>query len=190
MIKRIVMLSATALLLFSTLNIGAVSAHGNVSLENDSCMRGIEGSRVHFSTYQPQYDPDAEYCSEIPETGSTFWVIDLVDQALRDMPVGIQIVKGSGETLSDTVVASFHSINHSDGVIKGESNLDKGVYTVLITGEGAVPPVHYKYPLRVQEGGFFSGNSFSYATGPLIALLLLLLAMYTNKLLKQKRISH
>jgi hypothetical protein len=188
MIKRIVKLSVTALILFATLNIGAVSAHGNVSLENDSCIRGIEGSRVHFSTYQPQYDADAEYCSEIPKTGKTFWVIDLVDQALRDMPIGIQIVKGSGETLSDTVVASFHSINHSDGVINGESNLDKGVYTVLVTGEGAVPPVHYKYPLRVQESSFFSDSRFSYATGPLIALLLLLLAVYTNKLLKHKRI--
>lgn len=190
MIERIVKLSAAALILFALLNIGAASAHGNVALEDDSCIRGIEGSRVHFSTYQPQYDVDAEYCSEIPKTGQTFWVVDLVDQALRDMPIGIQIVKGSGKTLSDTVVASFHSINHSDGVINGESNLDKGVYTVLITGEGAVPPVHYKYPLRVQESSFFSDSRFSYATGPLIALLLLLFAVYTNKLLKHKQISH
>ncbi len=189
MIKQIIQLSVTAFIFFAILNIGTVSAHGNVSLEDDSCLRGIEGSRVHFSIYQPQYDPDAEYCSEIPKTGQTFWVIDLVDQALRDMPIGIQIVKGSGKTLSETVVASFHSINHSDGVIKGESNLNEGLYTVLITGEG-VPPIQYEYPLQVQISSFFSGSGFSYATGPMIALLLLLFVLFTNKLLKQKRISH
>ncbi len=189
MIKQIMQLSVTAFICFAILNTGTVSAHGNVSLEDDSCLRGIEGSRVHFSTYQPQYDPDAEYCSEIPKTGQTFWVIDLVDQALRDMPVGIQIVKGSGKTLSDTVVASFHSINHPDGVINGESNLDEGLYTVFITGEG-VPPVQYEYPLRVQIDSFFSSSRFSYGTGPMIALLLLVFMLFAHKLMKPNRISH
>ena len=189
MIKQIVQLSVTTFIFFAILNIGTVSAHGNVSLEHDSCLRGIEGSRVHFSTYQPQYDPDAEYCSEIPKTGQTFWVIDLIDQALRDMPVGIQIVKGSGKTLSEAVVTSFYSVNHPDGVINGESNLDEGLYTVFITGEG-VPLVQYEYPLRVQTDNFFSSSRFSYSTGPMIAMLLLALMLLAYKLKKSKRISH
>ncbi|WP_295624082.1 hypothetical protein [uncultured Nitrosomonas sp.] len=188
MIKQIIQSSVTAFIFFAILDIGAVSAHGKVSLEHDNCLRGAEGSRVHFSTYQPQYDPEAEYCSEIPETGLTFWVIDLIDQSLRDMPIGIQIVKGSGKTLSEKVVASFYSINHQDGVISGESNLDEGLYTVFITGEG-VPPVQYEYPLRVKIDGFFSDSRFSYSTGPMIALLLLALMLFAHKLMKPKQIS-
>ncbi len=39
---------------------------------------------------------------------------------------------------------------HPDGVIRGRTNLDKGFYTVFITGE-SVPPVRYQYLLRVQQ---------------------------------------
>ncbi len=170
-----------ALLLYT----GHINAHGKVSLEKDSCVRGVEGSMVHLSAYQPQYDADAEYCSEIPSEGKTLWVIDLIDHALRDMPIAVRIVKGTSEKLSETV-ENLYSTYHPDGVIKGESNLGEGKYTVFITGEG-VPPVQYEYPLRVQMSGFFSGSRFSYATGPMIALLLFVFIIFANKLMKSNR---
>ncbi|GJL77009.1 hypothetical protein [Nitrosomonas sp.] len=183
MIKRFLRICATSLILFATLLLFAnvVSAHGKVSLENDSCIRGIEGSMVHLSAYQPQYDPEAEYCTEIPHEGKTFWVIDLVDQALRDMPIAVRIVKGTGEKLSETV-ANFHSTYHPEGVIKGESNLDGGQYTIFVTGEG-VPLVQYQYPLRVQMINY--ADTFRAAILPMIVLLLL--AFITNKYLKSRR---
>lgn len=49
-----------------------VSAHGKVSLEQDSCVRGVQGSMVHLSTYQPQNEPTAHYCTEIPAEGETY----------------------------------------------------------------------------------------------------------------------
>jgi len=74
---------------------GFAAAHGKVTLETDACMRDMSGSMIHLSTYQPQHDPEAEYCSEIPKEGETYWVIDLVDQALRDMPIVVKLVEAA-----------------------------------------------------------------------------------------------
>jgi hypothetical protein len=183
MIKQLTQINAAALILFAILLLftSVVSAHGKVSLEDDSCVRGVEGSMVHLSAYQPQFDPEAEYCTEIPNEGKTFWVIDLIDQALRDMPIAVKIVKGSGEKLSETV-ANLHSTYHPEGVIKGESILDGGQYTVFVTGEG-VPPVHYEYPLRVHMVNY--ADALRAAILPMIVLLLL--ALIANKYLKSRR---
>tara|TARA_R110002073_G_scaffold94594_8_gene219940 strand:- start:2163 stop:2720 length:558 start_codon:yes stop_codon:yes gene_type:complete len=185
MMKKIIQTSIVILILYTVLYIGLAAAHGKVDLEQDNCVRGTEGSRVHFSTYQPQFDSDAQYCTDIPKVGNTYWVVDLIDQALRDMPVGVEIVKGGGDALSE-VVASFSPTSHPDGVIKGESNLDEGLYTVLITGKDVVPPVHYAYPLRVHMINYV--DAFQAAVLPVIALLLLVLFM--NKYLKSRRVQH
>jgi len=150
---------------------GMADAHGNVSLEQDSCVRGTQGSKVHLSTYQPQNEPTAHYCTEIPTEGETFFVVDLIDQALRNMPVTMRIVRGTSET-EDETVSLLRADYHPDGVIGGKTNLDQGNYTVFITGE-SVPPVHYQYPLRVQQINY--AKLARSAIGPLIASLLLIL---------------
>jgi len=173
------------ILLFSlTFYTSTVTAHGNVPLDADNCVRSMGGSMVHLSTYQPQYDPEAEYCTEIPKEGETMWALDLVDHALREMPIVIKIVKGSGEAISETV-ASWRSVNHHDGIIKGEFNLDQGQYTVFITGEG-IPSLHYEYPLRVQMTNYTD----TFRTAALSMLVLLLLALLTNKYLERRREQH
>lgn len=181
MIKQIIKIWASAAMFSTILYSGLATAHGKVSLEADICARNISGSMVHLSTYQPQHDPEAEYCTEIPKEGETLWVLDLVDQALRDMPVGIKIVRGSGKALSDTV-ASLYSTNHSDGIIKGEFNLDEGQYTLFVTGEG-VPPLHYEYPLRIQMTNY---TEAFFAAIPYI-ITFLLLVLLTDKLLKRRQ---
>lgn len=159
-----------------------VFAHGKVSLESDVCVQNISGSMIHLSTYQPQYDPEAEYCTEIPREGETLWVLDLVDQALRDMPIVIKIVRGTGNALSDTVT-SLYSTNHSDGIIKGEFNLDEGQYTLFVTGEG-VPPLHYEYPLRIQMKNYQE----TFLTAVPYIITFLLIALFTDKLLKRREL--
>ncbi len=66
MIRKIIKIWASATMLSVALYSGLVAAHGRVSLEADACVRNISGSMVHLSTYQPQYDPEAEYCTESP----------------------------------------------------------------------------------------------------------------------------
>ena len=181
MVRQMTQAGATALMLVAVLYAGAAAAHGKVSLEEDSCVRRIGDSMVHLSAYQPQFEPSAQYCTEIPKGGDTHLVVDLVDQALREMPVGMRIVRGTNETEDETVSFVRPSV-HPDGVIRGETSLDQGLYTVIITADG-LPPLRYQYPLRVQMINY--ANVFRTAVLPLIGLLLLTLLAY--KLMKSKR---
>jgi hypothetical protein len=180
-VSQMTQAGATALMLVAVLYAGAAAAHGKVSMEEDSCVRRIGDSMVHLSAYQPQFEPSAQYCTEIPKGGDTHLVVDLVDQALREMPVGMRIVRGTSETEDETVSFVRPSV-HPDGVIRGETSLDQGLYTVIITADG-LPPLRYQYPLRVQMINY--ANVFRTAVLPLIGLLLLTLLAY--KLMKSKR---
>lgn len=173
---------AALLCLLAALYAGAAGAHGKESMEEDSCVRRIGENIVHLSAYQPQHDPVAQYCTEIPKVGDTYLVVDLVDPAMRDMPIGMRVVRGTSET-DDETVSYLGPTHHPDGVIKGETVLDQGLYTVFITAEGT-PPLRYQYPLRVQMINY--ANIFRTAVGPLIALLLLGLLGY--KLMKSERV--
>ena len=182
MVRQVTQAGAATLILIAALYAGVAAAHGKVSLEEDSCVRRIGDSMVHLSAYQPQFEPSAQYCTEIPKGGDTYLVVDLVDLALRDIPIGMRVIKGTSETEDETVTYLRPSY-HPDGVIKGETSLDQGLYTVIITAEGQ-PPLRYQYPLRVQMINY--ANIFRTAVGPLIGLLLL--ALFAYKLLKSKRV--
>jgi hypothetical protein len=181
-VQQVIRASATALILIMALHTGVAGAHGKVAMEQDSCMRRAGTSMVHLSAYQPQIEPSAHYCTEIPNEGETFIVIDLVDQALRDMPVGIRIVKGTGDAESETI-KNVKPVYHSDGVVGEKVYLEQGEYTVIIKGE-AVPPVEYHYPLRVKMINY--SEVFKKAIGPTIALLVLTFVGY--KLTKTKKV--
>lgn len=182
MVQQAIRASATAFILIMALHTGVAGAHGKVAMEQDSCMRRAGTSMVHMSAYQPQIEPSAQYCTEIPNEGETFIVIDLVDKALRDMPVGLRIVKGTGDADSETI-KTVKAAYHSDGVVGGKVYLEQGEYTVIIKGE-AVPPVEYHYPLRVKMINY--SEIFQKAIGPTIALLVLIFVGY--KLTKTKKV--
>jgi len=182
-IQQAMRASAAVFILAMALHTGVAGAHGKVAMEQDSCMRRAgDNSMVHLSAYQPQIEPNAHYCTEIPNEGETFLVIDLVDQALRDMPVGIRIVRGTGDTDSETIKI-IKPVYHPDGVVGDRVHLEQGHYTIFIRGE-AVPPVEYQYPLRVQMINY--AKLFKKAIGPTIALLVLIFIGY--KLTKTKRV--
>ena len=149
MIRHVTGAGVTVLMLVAALYCpGIAVAHGGSDMEQDPCMRLAGESMVHFSTYQPQYELKAQYCTDIPKSGETFLVVDLVDPALRNVPVGLRIVKGIGGTEAQTV-ADWRPSHHPAGVVSGETTLDEGLYRVIITAEGR-NPLRYQYLLRVQ----------------------------------------
>ena len=160
---------------------GVAGAHGNVSIEEDLCVRRVGGNLVHFNAYQPQNEAKAQYCTDIPGEGDTFLVVDLVDPGLRNIPVGVRIVRGFSETADDQTVAYWPPSTHLDGVVQGEAHLAKGLYKVIITPEGFSPS---SYLLRVQQVDY--GKIARNAIGPLTVLLLLALIGY--ELSKSKRL--
>jgi hypothetical protein len=158
------------LTLAAVLSPSLTAAHGNVSIEEDTCVRRIGGNMVHFSAYQPQIEPKAQYCTDIPDVGDTFLVVDLVDPSLRTLLVGVKIIRGVNENEQDEAktVAYWKPASHPDGVVRGEAKLDKGLYKLVITAEGLSPS---SYLLRVQQVDYSKlGRA---ALGPLALLLVL-----------------
>jgi len=168
------------LLLVAALYPGAAAAHEGADLEVDPCVRWVGESAVHFNAYQPQYELKAQYCTDIPKTGETFLVVDLVDPALRNVPVGLRIVKGFDGTEAQTV-ANWRPSHHPAGVVSGETTLDEGLYRVIITAEGR-NPLRYQYLLRVQMIDY--QKLVRTVVVPLIGVLLLALLLY--KLVRSK----
>jgi hypothetical protein len=171
-----------ALVLPTILLPGLAVAHGNVELEQDTCVRRVGGNMVHFNAYQPQISAKAQYCTEIPDEGDTFLVVDLVDPVLRNLPVGVRVVRGTNESAEDQTVAYWPPTTHPDGVLRGETKLDKGLYKVIIAPEGLSP---LSYLLRVQQADY--GDIGRKAMGPLIILLILALIWYEYSKSRRKK---
>jgi hypothetical protein len=181
MIRHMTRAGSMMLLLVAALYPGAATAHEGTDLEVDPCVRWVGESAVHFNAYQPQYELKAQYCTDIPKTGETFLVVDLVDPALRNVPVGLRIVKAIDGAEAQTV-ADWHPSHHPAGVVSGETTLDEGLYRVIITAEGR-NPLRYKYLLRVQMIDY--QKVVRSVVAPLIGLLLFTWLAY--KLVKSRR---
>ncbi len=162
-----------ALVFVAILLPGIAGAHGNVALEQDTCVQRVGGNLVHFNAYQPQYEAKAQYCTDIPGEGDTFLVVDLVDSGLRKMPVEVRVVRGSSESTDGQTVAYWPPAIYPDGVVRGEASLSKGLYKLIITAQG-FSPSHYF--LRVQQIDY--GKMARKAVGPVTILLLLALIGY------------
>lgn len=171
-----------AFILVMALYTSTAGAHGKVAMEDDSCMRRIGENMIHLSAYQPQVDEGGHYCTDIPKAGSAVLVIDLVDPELRDMPIGVKVIKGSIASEGETI-ANARPALYQDGVISMKSALDQGKYLVLVTAEG-VPPLNYEYHLRVEMINY--ADVFRAAIGPAVGLLLTTILGY--KLIRSRRL--
>jgi hypothetical protein len=171
MIRQVKGIGATGLLLVAVLyHPGIVAAHGGADIEEDPCMRLAGESMVHFSAYQPQYGPKDQYCTEIPQEGETFLVVDLVDPALRKGTVGMRVMRGNGRNeAEDEIVADVRPSTHPDGVLRSKVNLEEGLYRVIIASEKQNLLRRPQYVLRVHMVDY-QKLVLSFA-GPLIALL-------------------
>ena len=146
-------------------------------MDQDPCVRQAGESLVHFSAYQPQYEVKEQYCTEIPQEGHTFLVVDLVDPTLRNEPVGMRIMKGNGSTeTEDQIVMDVRPSYHPDGVLRSEVALDKGLYTVTIASEKQNLLKRPQYLLRVHMIDY---RKLALSIGaPLIGLLLFAWLIY------------
>lgn len=181
MVRQIIQAGIAVFILVMALHTSTVGAHGKVAMEDDNCVRRIGENMVHLSVYQPQVDKEGHYCTDIPKSGNAILVLDLVDPELRDIPVGLKIIKGSNATEGEAIT-SLRPALYEDGVISTQNILDPGRYLVLITAEG-LPPLSYEYHLRVEMINY--ENVFRASIGPAVGLLLATLLLY--KLLRSRR---
>jgi hypothetical protein len=151
MMKHMRGIGAVVFLIFAALfHPDVAGAHGEASGEDDPCMRRVGERVIHFNAYQPQYQLKDQYCTDIPQEGDTVLVVDLVDPALRNEPIGMRVVKGNGsDEAEDQIVADIRPSTHQDGVLRGEVRLDEGLYTVTIASEKQNLMKRPQYLLRV-----------------------------------------
>jgi len=151
MIRQVIRAGSMVLLLVVALYYPDVAtAHGSVSGEDDPCLRRVGERVVHFNAYQPQYELQGQYCTDIPQEGDTFLVVDLLDPALRNEAVGMRVVKGNGSNQAESeIVADIRPSTHPDGVLRGDVRLDKGLYTVILATEKQNLMRRPQYLLRV-----------------------------------------
>jgi len=181
-VRQVTQVGIAIIFLAAMLYSAAVAAHGKVEMEDDSCMRQVGENMIHLSAYQPQNDIEGHYCTDIPLAGDTVLVVDLIDPAMREMPVGVKVFKGSSEEDGE-IVTNIQPAYYQDGVISTMSPLlEKGVYSIAVTADG-MPPLSYRYQLRVEMVNW--GNVFRATIGPAVGLLIILFIMY--KLMKSKR---
>jgi cytochrome oxidase Cu insertion factor (SCO1/SenC/PrrC family) len=116
---------------------------------NDPCERKIGNSLIHITLYQPQFDPDAEYCDQVPREGNTVLVVDVLGDDLRRLPLGVQVL-ASDESASRKTVLSIPPKIYRRGVADTQVMLNSGsAYSTEITiGDGDTAQV-FSFRVRV-----------------------------------------
>ena len=184
MMRHVIGAGATMLILVAALYHPDVArAHGGADMDQDPCLRKMGESAMHFSAYQPQYEIKDQYGTEIPQEGDTFLVVDLVDPALRNEPVGMWVMKGNRKNEPEgEIVADIRPISHPDGVLQSEVRLDEGLYTVIIASEKQNLLKRPQYLLRVHRVDY--QKLVLSIAGPLIGVVLFVWLAY--KLIRSK----
>jgi len=85
-----------------------VSAHGGLSIEKDVCKLRLGRYVMHFTGYQPEISGANEFCEDIPRVGHTIIALDAVDEALRDLPIEVRIIRDTGAETNLEAVTVLH----------------------------------------------------------------------------------
>lgn len=126
----------------------SASPHGGIGIDEDPCVRRAGLYLIHFAAYQPQVDPTAEYCDEIPQAANAIFVFDLVDRELRQQPAAIRIERALEDGTSSDPLLSIPAQLYPTGVVNTEFRFDgPGEYFAVVSLED--PSRVIRFPIRV-----------------------------------------
>ena len=141
----------------AALSTSPVWAQGGMEEEELPCVVRKSLFAIHFAAYQAR-DATGErfssYCQDLPYTGKTTLVFDLMHLKMREMLVGVRIVEATKHNDPHTVV-SIPAQTYASGVVTVEATFDTpGTYTAIVNleefGGGQVYGVDtISFPLRV-----------------------------------------
>jgi hypothetical protein len=137
--QRTVWGSLFALTLMSALSASAPAfGHGGVKLEQDECVLKIGPNTMHFIGYQ-RTGEEQEFCEDIAQTGPTVIALTAVSPDLRDMAIGIRVVKDIGqdkekENIDAVTVAYLAPRVYRNGTLTFEHDFkEAGHYVGIVT---------------------------------------------------------
>jgi hypothetical protein len=118
---------------------------------DDPCRKQIGDSLLHITLYQPHFDPDAEYCEEIPRAGRTIVVVDVTAGELRQVPISVEMLAQS-ESGQPRSVLSLPAKVLDRGMVDSEVVLDEGNNYIaeVVVDLGAGKELHkFSFPIQV-----------------------------------------
>lgn len=126
-------------------------------MDADYCKLRVGRYLMHFVGYQPDsQNATREFCEDIPEIGPTIIVLDYIDEALRDLPTEVRVIKDTGDETNLDAVTVFHlpAKVYPSGSLSLEHNFDQGGrYVGLVTVSGPEKYVS-RFPFSVGKSGF------------------------------------
>lgn len=168
---RAVLLSGIVL---AALAAPSVWAHGGGGMDMDEsqgdlCEISKGHHTVHFSAYQDlgatgeqivqlqRKEQFQAFCGEIPRTGKTTLVFDLVNQELREVPIAVRVVEDAKGAEAQRALLVVPPKIYSTGVVRTALNLDKpGKYIAMVDihdragGTAPSPDLSFSFPFTVE----------------------------------------
>ncbi len=146
-----------ALAFLATFGITSANAHGGLAMDADFCKLRVGRYLMHFVGYQPDSsNATKEFCEDIPETGATIIVLDYIDDALRDLPTEVRVIRDTGDESNLEAVSVFHlpAKVYPSGSLSLEHNFKEGGrYVGLVTVHGPEKYVS-RFPFSVGKPSF------------------------------------
>jgi protein SCO1 len=149
--SRLRCLALSCLLVCLGSRIGPAFAH-KFGGPNDPCERKIGTSLIHITLYQPEFDPDAEYCDLVPREGNTVLVVDTMGDELRRVPIGVQVSAIASNGAQQVVLAIPPAV-YRRGVVDTQVDLAEGhryIATVSIGSENGAGATTYSFHILVR----------------------------------------
>jgi hypothetical protein len=118
---------------------------------NDPCRKQVGASLLHLTLYQPHFDPDAEYCEEVPRAGKTIMVVDVTEGELRQAPMSLEVMAANATGQSRTILSLSPQV-YQRGVVATEVTLDEGsdyIARVVVELGGGRGPQSLSFPIQV-----------------------------------------
>lgn len=118
---------------------------------NDPCRKQVGDSLLHLTLYQPQFNPDEEYCEEVPRAGKAVLVVDVTAGELRQVPISVEVL-ATGESGQSRTVLSLPPKVYERGVADSEMVFEEGsdyVARVMLELGADKKPQLLSFPIRV-----------------------------------------
>ncbi len=138
---------------------GEATAHGGLAMEKDYCKLRVGRYVMHFTGYQPGDGYRKEFCEDIPSTGATIVILDFIDDALRDLPVSVRIVRDTGSRaehdLESTTVYYVPPKIYPRGTFSFNYEFkEPGNYVGLVTVDDGNQQVIGRFPFSVGASSY------------------------------------
>lgn len=69
------------------------AAHGGVVAEEDSCLLRMGFLQAHFTLHQPETRGSEEFCEDLPDIGSSLFIIEYLHDMMKRMPIDFRIIR-------------------------------------------------------------------------------------------------